>query len=273
MEKILVTGADGYLGATVVEALKARREVCKLDCRLEAIQPCSLDCDVVIHCAGALRHRKNDLQKSNIDGMHSLLRGLKSGCKIVYVSSKSVYAADYYKSLTEDDMIDPFDDYGKSKLQGEKILLSSGFPYLILRSGTLFGLGVNNPGITFPSKAMQSFYDHEEVLLGYPDAIHDYLYVRDLSRLIVELVEVEPRWNGIYNIAGPRRSLHSLIFAMAECVEKTSRHKPVIRMVENSNPWVNLLDCSRLEKAYGKINYTDDDAVIKQLGDFFSVQQ
>ena len=257
------------MGGAVFEALATEPGIHKLSCRLESIQPRSLDDDIVIHCAGALRHRTCDLRQCNVEGMHHLLNGLKPGCRVVYVSSKSVYAASSSKSLTEHDRVEPFDDYGISKRQAEKILMESGHPYLILRSSTLFGLGADHPGITFPSKAIQNFLDRQDVVLHEPDVIHDYLYVRDLASLIADLIHVESCWDGIFNIAGPPRSLHGLVFTMAKHIETSCHFRPVIQLLQKSSPWVNLLDCSKLGRLCGKIPYTDDQTVIAQLTTFF----
>lgn len=257
------------MGSAVLGVLEHYPRVSKLNCRLEEIKPRSIDCDIIIHCAGALRHHTCDLKKSNIDGMRSLLKGLKSRCKVVYISSKSVYAAHYDKKLTEEDLVEPFDAYGSSKLLAEKILLASGFPYLILRSGTLFGISGRNPGISFPFRAIRNFYENREVLLYEPDVLCDYLYVSDLACLIKTLIFSEAYWNDIYNIAGPHRSLHQLIFVIAEHIKKTVQNAPIIRIIEKNIPWINRLDCSKLEKKYGKIHYSDDKTVVSQLFDFY----
>ena len=268
MGKIMITGASGYLGAAVFEALTFHRGVASLTGRLEDIQPASLDCDLVIHCAGVLRHRTDDLQRCNVEGTRRLLQGLPKNCRIIYISSKSVYAADHHRSLTEDAPVAPFDAYGKSKQFAEQLVMAGGRPWVILRSGTLFGLGVDNPGITFPSKAMRDFFERREVTLLDPDVIHDYLYVRDLASLIAGFIFRKEGWNEVYNVAGPPRSLHQLIQAVADRVEIIQGHKPVIRKVPGGTPWINRLDSSKLEKVAGPIQYTDDASVIALLGEY-----
>ncbi len=269
MGKILITGAKGYLGAAVFEALRGRAHVEKLACRLEEIQPGSLEFNVVVHCAGALRQRKEDIQRCNIDGMEAMLKGLAPHCRVIYVSSKSVYAANKHDILSEDAPLEPFDNYGRSKLMGEKMLMESGFSCVILRSGTLFGLGVNNPGMTFPSLAMHNFCSSQEVKLFEPDIMHDYMYVWDLAFLIARLACSYPIITGIYNIAGQARSLHQLIYKMADHVKKTTGFKPVIKKVLGGNPWLNRLDSSKLGKVFGGIAYTDDETIIYRLADYY----
>ncbi len=272
MEKILVTGAGGYLGATVFETLKNHPDhpgVSALDGRLENISAGSLDCNVVIHCAGALRHRSQDFDRSNVDGTRKLLAGVKPACRVIYISSKSVYAADYGKRLTEDAPVKPFDDYGRSKLEGEDLVASSDCPWLILRSGNLFGLGVGNPGMTFPTKALRDFCRGREVTLIDPDILHDYLYVWDLASLVVSLALRNPFLSGVYNIAGPARSLHQLIYRIAEHVKKADGIDPVINRKPGTGSWFNLLDSSKLSGACGGITYTDDELVIARLAGHF----
>ncbi|MFO7569933.1 MAG: SDR family oxidoreductase [Smithellaceae bacterium] len=268
MGKILITGAAGYLGAAVFEALKFHQNVVRLTGRLEDIQPASLDCDLVVHCAGALRHRTEDLQRCNVEGTRRLLEGLPPACRMIYISSKSVYRANDVESLTEDAPVAPFDAYGRSKQLGEQLVMTDGRPWIILRSGTLFGLGIENPGITFPSKAMRDFFERREVVLFDPDVIQDYLYVRDLAMLIAGFIFRKEGWNEVYNVAGPPRSLYQLIQAVADRVEKIQGHKPVIRKVSGGTPWINRLDSSKLEKVAGAIQYTDDASVIALLSEY-----
>lgn len=269
MGKILITGTSGYLGAAVFETLKTHPDVHPLRERLEDIRPGSLRCDVVIHCAGALRHRVSDLQKSNVEGTHRLLAGIGPSCRVIYISSKSVYAKDALACLTEDAPVEPFDDYGRSKRDGEKQVMDSGRPWVILRTGTLFGLGVGNPGITFPSKAMRDFCLRREVTLFEPDVLHDYLYVWDMARLTAALALRDPFPEGIYNMAGSGRLLHPLLLAMADHVQSKTGFAPVIRKAADGGSWFNRLDSSKLASLCGPIVLTEDRVIIERLADYY----
>ncbi len=64
MGKVLITGAQGYLGACIFNELSKDKLkiVQKLNIKLEDIKPKSLKYDIIIHSAGALRNRMDQLQ-------------------------------------------------------------------------------------------------------------------------------------------------------------------------------------------------------------------
>ena len=272
MEKILITGANGYLGACIYSNLSNTNTVEKLQGRLEEIKPKSIDCDIVIHSAAALRHRTGKHQKSNAEGTRKLLKGLKKKTKIVYISSGSVYGKGLEGVFSEQSPVHPFDDYAKTKYEGELAVLESGFPYIIIRAGALFGLGHNNPGITFPSLAMQRLYHGHNINLFTPDVMHEYLYVWDLVSIIEQLMIKPDSWNKTFNATGPRRSLHQLINTIVNNLKKYNIKIGKVNMIDKNPTPGFFLDNTFLEETIGKINYTADTVIIKKLGDFIQIK-
>lgn len=269
MEKVLVTGANGYLGACIFHQLNKTKTVYKLKGRLEEIKPDSLNYDLVIHCAGALRYRKGQHQKANAEGTKQLIKGLKPETKIVYISSKSVYGLRLEGTLTEQTPPQPADNYGITKYEGEHAIIESGFPFIILRPSTLFGLGVNNPGPAFPSLAMQKLQQGNDINLYTPDVLHDYLYVWDLTYIVSTLIDNPDNWNNIFNASGKKRSLHVLINTIFDYIKKNTETTGRINTISKKPEKSFFLDTARLEKAIGKISYTPDEDVIKRMGSYF----
>jgi len=268
LEKILVTGANGYLGACVVEELKKKYSIEKLKERLEYIKRESLNFDMVIHCAGALRYRKGQHQSANADGTRRLLKGFKSRTKVVYISSKSVYGIGLEGDFTESVAPRPSDDYGKSKYEGELAIIESGFPYIILRSSTLFGLGVNNLGPSFPSSAMKRLANGENITLFSPDVFHEYLYVRDLASVVSKLLKNSNSWNNIFNISGPKRSLHQLISKIINNLKDRKIDTGIVHKVDQSEQKLFYLNSSKLLSLLANNIYTSDKQIVDQMGDF-----
>lgn len=124
MEKILVTGANRYIGGCIYNEFSKNKRllVDKLQGRLNEIKPNSLKYDIVIHCAGALRNRKGQHKNTNVNGTSNLIQGLEKTTKIIYISSKSIYGTQLVGSYSEVRHPHPNDEYGISKYEGEKIV-------------------------------------------------------------------------------------------------------------------------------------------------------
>lgn len=271
MEKALVTGASGYLGACIFAELGGKYHVEKLQTRLEQIEEKSLEFDLVVHSAGALRYRKGQHKSANDEGTRKLLKGFKNRPKVVYISSKSVYGIGLEGDFTESTTPKPTDDYGKSKYEGERAVIESGFPYIILRSSTLFGLGINNLGPAFPSLAMSRLADGEDVNLFTPDILHEYLYVKDLATTVAKLISIPHAWNMVVNVSGPKRSLHQLIYLIHDFLKKNQLHQPIgkIQEVEQKAQKSFYLDSSKLFSLVGEKVFTPDEEIVKRMYDFY----
>jgi nucleoside-diphosphate-sugar epimerase len=147
--RALVTGASGYFGGVLARFLLDRGiEVVGLD-RLDDPEPdprivyaradlrdpgavrAVFDAqgpfDAVFHCAALMGHEKpdpKDLWSANVDGT----RVLAEACvahgvrKVVYTSSICVFGREYAHAVNEDEPTCPIEDYGRSKLEGEKVL-------------------------------------------------------------------------------------------------------------------------------------------------------
>ena len=86
--------------------------------------------DAVFHCAAVMGHENpdpRDLWDSNVAGTANvadacIAHGVK---KLVYTSTICVYGRGYAQPVSEDEPTCPIEDYGRSKLEGEKALASA----------------------------------------------------------------------------------------------------------------------------------------------------
>lgn len=270
MEEILVTGANGYLGACVFDLLSQNKtnDVYKLAGRLEEIKAGSLSYDLVVHCAGALRYREGQHQKCNADGTKCLINGLSKRSRLIYISSKSIYGTGLEGRFSEQDYPQPDDDYGRSKYEGELQILKNRLPHVILRPSTLFGLGIDNLGAAFPSKAMLELHKGNDIKLHTPDVLHEYLYVKDLARIISKLIDLPSCWNQIYNVSGQLESLSSLMLSIEDYLKTNANALGQIIQTPQSPHKSFNIDSSKLWKAMGKQTLTSSNLVVQEMGEY-----
>lgn len=225
---ILLTGAGGYLGSAVA----ARLDTLQLDwtpvsVRLDQLAPASLSHAVVIHCAGALRHRPDDWQRSNVDGLSCLLAALRRPARLVMASSRSVYGpAPVGTRLSEDYPLAPYDGYGASKLAAEYLLRDGRHLGISARLTTLFGHAPYGDCRSMPNMAMRSFHRRDVVRLVQQDVTVDYLAVADAARILVEIALRPDITVPVINLAGAPRGLHGLIGSIAEVYTQASGYRP-----------------------------------------------
>ncbi len=167
MKKFLITGGAGFYGSILKKELIKDGNFCvsidleKDDYKHENFVPIQGDIrneelldsifskynfDVIFHCAALLAHdtkNKKDLWSSNVDGTRNIVKYAKKyGCKqIQFISSNCLWGKDFKEKVTEEEIPNPIELYGKSKYEGEKILIESGINAVIFRSPTIIDEG------------------------------------------------------------------------------------------------------------------------------------
>ena len=153
--RIVVTGAAGFIGSHVVEALAAaghevigidRRPQAKgvrLDLATQDATPYIENADAVVHLAGrpGVRRSWDDpaTWRDNVDATRRLLESCgRTGPRVILASSSSVYGS-AARPCTEDDDTHPESPYGYSKKEAERLARESGLHTVILRYFSVYG--------------------------------------------------------------------------------------------------------------------------------------
>ena len=153
MSKILITGANGYLGSSFVNQYKNKYKFEKFSLLSQKLEDINFDSvDIVLHYA-ALVHQKVEYSyekyhEINVEYPVKLAKLAKqSGVKqFVFISTIAVYGEEKEK-LDEKTVYNPITPYGKSKLEAEKELLKlndDSFIVSIIRPPMVYGK--NAPG-------------------------------------------------------------------------------------------------------------------------------
>lgn len=158
--------------------------------------------DAIFHCAALLAHVKKDfkyLWHANVSGTQNVYDfALKYGVKkIVFISSNCLWAKNFDTPVLETEKPNPVEIYGKSKLEGEKILLShpDKINSIIFRSPTIMDEGrLGLLGILF------EFIDENRKLpmVGDGNNCYQFIYAKDLAKACELALNAD--YSDIFNI-------------------------------------------------------------------------
>jgi len=141
MRRLLITGASGFLGKSLVGNLKAEFELLTIGRSKvnnivfdlsSGIYPSLGSLDCVVHAAG-LAHtnsssklQQDEFFKINLGATENLLKSLLQGSQLpksfLYISTVSVYGLVRGEDISEEYPLKANDPYGKSKVEAENLL-------------------------------------------------------------------------------------------------------------------------------------------------------
>jgi len=205
MARYLITGGAGFFGSIMKrKLLDAGHEVVSIDLEPDSLRQAGYTAhqgdinddalmdkifasgrfDGIFHLAALLAHVKKDLPKlwrSNVDGTANVLRYAEQYgvTHIAFTSSNCLWAKNFDEPVREDEPPAPIEIYGRSKLEGEKILLASKkVTSVIFRCPTIMDEGrLGLLGILF------AFIDENRKLWVVGDGANRYqfIYAKDLA--------------------------------------------------------------------------------------------
>jgi len=203
--KIALTGSDGMLGSDICRVFSDVEltaftlkdfDISNLDASVEAVR--KIKPDYVIHAAAY----------TNVDGSEQepdkayLVNGIgtrnitmaceEAGCPIIYISSDYVFDGTKNEPYNEWDMPNPINQYGLSKLLGERYVASLTNRCYIVRTSWLYG----SKGKNFVGTISRLLMERNEIDV-VADQVGSPTYTLDLAKKLKELIS---RGYGTYHI-------------------------------------------------------------------------
>lgn len=224
MKKVLVTGANGFLGASLIKQFDSRHYDLTALVRTEkhmsnnevVIDLCDDNLgsklnalgihDVIVHAGARIGwdgSSKSDLYIPNVLATAELLKFAKRcGAYFIFISAAIVCGVKK-NIIKQNDSADPDTDYAYSKWLGEELVKCSGVKSCILRPAGIFGL--NGPAHLGINTAISNAIKGISPVLNGPGAIRrNYVFVKDASRIIKYCIDNE--LEGTYNLSGTNES-------------------------------------------------------------------
>jgi len=253
--KVLVTGGTGYIGQHLIPSLLNRGYKVKVLVRKnsnvkdlsypdiefiygdlikkETLIGIADGCEIVFHLASLVEiiAPKDEYFKVIVGGTHNLIEACRSSeiKRFVFASAGMVYGGIKKTPVKEDYSCKPFYNYGKAKLEAERMLLKAyeefDFPMTILRIfgvyGSKGGLLVDNISAALKNRKFR--------FIGSGDYLFHVVHIDDVVQALILAAQTEKARGHIYNIGDdePTTSKEFVNYIAAQIGLKKPGHIPV----------------------------------------------
>ena len=238
MQKILITGASGFLGNQILSAVKEKYNVITVGRSVinhpghhlnydfadnKRIDLPGIGC--VIHCASKVHAIPRNQQEGeefftiNVQGTRCLLNALEEAAlkKFVFISSVAVYGLTEGKDISEQCPLLAIDPYGKSKIEAEKLIadwcIKKNIDFYILRLPLVAGQSA--PGNL--GAMVKGIKSGKYISIGKASAKKSIVLAKDVANFIAIISGP----SGIYNLTdGYHPSFSELEYKIAKFYKK-----------------------------------------------------
>ncbi|HVS91822.1 MAG TPA: dTDP-4-dehydrorhamnose reductase [Mucilaginibacter sp.] len=278
MDNIVVFGASGQLGQCLKE-VAAEKKVANIFFPAES-EADILNADALkgifetykpaycINCAAytAVDKAEDDMAKAraiNKIGVENIVNlCLEYGSLLIHTSTDFVFKGDKPTPLTEEDVADPINVYGLTKLEGEQAVVNILEKYYIIRTSWLYSEHGNN----FVKTMLKLGAERDELGI-VADQVGTPTYAMDLAGCILDIMSSGKQAYGIYHYSNEGVSswydFAKAIFDISEIKIKT---RPLLTSeypTRAVRPAYSVMDKSKIKLTFGlDIPYWRDSLII-----------
>lgn len=203
---ILITGCNGQLGTEMrnLSALHPAHtyfftDVQELDITNRASVHTYVrdnNIGVIVNCAAYTNVDKaeEDEPTARLINAIAVENLATAGCKIIHISTDYVFSGDEHVPCQESDPVAPRTVYGRTKYEGEQMLLTANPEAIIFRTAWLYSPYGNN----FVKTMLRYGKEKDELRVVY-DQIGTPTYAEDLAKAIYAAIEADQWHPGIYH--------------------------------------------------------------------------
>lgn len=203
---ILITGCNGQLGTEMrnLSALHPAHtyfftDVQELDITNRASVHTYVrdnNIGVIVNCAAYTNVDKAEEDESTARLINAIaVENLATaGCKVIHISTDYVFSGDEHVPCQESDPVAPRTAYGRTKYEGEQMLLTANPEAIIFRTAWLYSPYGNN----FVKTMLRYGQERDELRVVY-DQIGTPTYAEDLAKAIYTAIEADQWHPGIYH--------------------------------------------------------------------------
>ena len=206
MKKIFITGSAGQLGQSIIQLFKSRYEIIstsrssynKTDYFLDITDSiltkdliATISPDIILNLAALtdvdLCEKKPELASSiNFHGVQNLVDAFDG--PIIHLSTDYVFDGSKGQ-YCEEDVTNPINEYGRTKLKGEQYLAENSKDNLIIRTNVLYDY-LSNSNASFLSWIVHSLND-KKVINVVDDQINNPTWTMSLAVVIDRAIQTE----------------------------------------------------------------------------------
>lgn len=223
MARILVTGASGLLGINLSQEMMTEHEIVGVDrgklvnAPFKVLKADLLDSGAVdfildsaqpewlINCAAladldACEDDPDLARRLNTDLPAQMAKACKArGVSFVHISTDAVFDGEKDGFYTEEDAPNPLGIYSKTKLEGERAVLSEDENAIVVRVN-FYGWSLGG------RRSLAEFFfrnlTNNKSMSGYTDVVFCPMLVNDTSRVLVKMLK--KGLSGLYHLVGPQ---------------------------------------------------------------------
>ena len=266
MQTILITGSNGQLGNEMQQAAKRfpnfkyiYTDVAELDiCDKNTLNNFVIENGVnfIVNCAAytAVDKAEDDVElcyKINRDAVKNIAEVAKeNNVKVVHVSTDYVFDGTNHIPYTEDMLVCPSSVYGKSKLEGEQVLIESCDEAVILRTSWLYSSFGNN----FVKTMMKLGTERDNLNVIF-DQVGTPTYAADLAKTILNIISHETFVPGVYHFSDEgvcswydfTKTIHRIANIACNVLPIETKDYPV----RTPRPHYSVLNKAKIKSTYG----------------------